>query len=148
MKKAILILIAGLLLSGNAYAFLLKLPTLECTFSVETFDGTKEVTEIFDLEQIEKKMIKQGYGKVKVNKDQYKFQIIQKFDTTEVFLKGSINRSTGNFNFTSSEEWDPWFSNGKDYKIDGGKTIYRKDVLATVDQDHTGSCDKVERKNL
>ena len=148
MKKVLGIIVLSLLFSGNAYAYLLKLPVLKCTFSVETFDGNKETTETFDLEQIEKKMIKQDYGKIKVSKDKYKFQFIQKFDTAEVFFKGTINRSTGNFNFTSSEEWSTWFASGKDYKIVGGKTIYRKDVLASVEQEHVGSCDKVERKNL
>ena len=48
MKKAILILVAGLLFSGNGYAFSLTLPVLECKWDNEE--------QLIDLKQIEKKV--------------------------------------------------------------------------------------------
>ena len=124
-----------------------KLPVLECTFTIlDIVREEKEITEMMDLDQINRKMIKQGYGKLNVTKDKYEFEYIQKFDTDEVYIEGYINRSTGYMKFTSSESWNAWFD--QDPMMIEGVLTYRKDVLATVDFTHTGTCDKAERKNL
>ena len=125
-----------------------KLPVLECTFEVNSSNGTKEITETIDLAQLNKKMIKQGYGKLKITKDHYNFEYIQKNDGAERFVKGYVNRATGSFLFTSSEVWEPFFDEGDGKMTIGGVVTYRKDVLDSVAFTHTGSCDKAERKNL
>ena len=125
-----------------------KLPVLECTFEVNSSNGTKEITETIDLAQLNKKMIKQGYGKLKITKDHYNFEYIQKNDGAERFVKGYVNRATGSFLFTSSEVWEPFFDEGDGKMTIGGVVTYRKDVLDSVAFTHTGTCDKAERKNL
>ncbi len=126
-----------------------KLPVLECTFTIlDIVREEKEITEMMDLDQINRKMIKQGYGKLNVTKDKYEFEYIQKFDTDEVYIEGYINRSTGYMKFTSSVSWDPWFTNSDGSRIIDGEKLYRDDVLGMVDFTHTGTCDKAERKNL
>ncbi len=150
MKKILTILILSILFTtSSAYSNLLfNLPALECTFDVKSSNGTKEITQVIDLAQLNKKMIKQGYGKLKATKDKYAFEYLQINDGAERFVRGSVNRSTGFFEFTSSETWEPFFDEGDGKMTIGGVVTYKKDILDTVAFTHTGTCEKTERKNL
>ena len=140
-------MVLGLLLSGNAYAFSLTLPVLECTFDIDEDGGTKTITQIMDLKQLNKKMIKQGYGKLKTTKDFYEFGFVKKSDGVEFFVKGQVNRSTGYFEFTTSDDWVLFFDVDGKQNVNG-ETIYRKDVLDSIDTKYHGSCKKAENKGL
>ena len=149
MKKILGIIVLGLLLSGNAYAVSFTLPVLDCEWKDDYNEKQKET---MDLKQIQKKMEKQGYGKIKANKDYYKFEFIRLNEMdAESLIKGSINRSTGLFKFTTSHNWDTFYAQNENVEqkiMINGEKMNREEVLSLVSGRYIGECKKTKNKNL
>ena len=102
MKKAILILVAGMLLSGNAYAgWFDKLPVLGCKIGEENITYDLRTYEPIDTAPAYSKRIIFG-----VTDDEYKFyEYIDLGNGIERLYRYRVNRYTGIINLNVSPKY-------------------------------------------
>jgi len=120
-----------------------KLPVLECSYK---YKG-ENIIEKLDLNQIDKKMKKQGYGGLKVSKDLYEAKFLSKDGSTyddgirfdETLVTGKINRSTGDLKMTLSKTWNYFFD------VDN---VSKEERFSDTEHVMYGTCKKIENKNL